>query len=229
VLAMVTTASRDYAESRCRGRRVSGRVRSCDNASSGACEVRAATSRPRSGGSGLYAPPRGHDQGRARGRWPRGAPVRLARLEGSPSGPIGCGEAGAEAQMLIQGRCWAVLGSAHRCASLVGSAYDVGLSGRVPVGGERCRERGAPARPRPRSSGMLIHAGHEQLPREPAWLWALSRQRVRVDYQPLGGPGCGGDAGRDRPPTAGGDGDQASTAARTSLTPTAALSCVPFP
>ena len=59
-----------------------GRVRSCDNASSGACEVRAATSRPRSGGSGLYAPPRGHDQGRARGRLPRGAPVPLARLEG---------------------------------------------------------------------------------------------------------------------------------------------------
>jgi hypothetical protein len=59
-----------------------GRVRSCDNASSGACEVRAATSRPRSGGSGLCAPPRGHDQGRARGRWPRGAPVPLARLEG---------------------------------------------------------------------------------------------------------------------------------------------------
>ena len=63
-------------------RSIPGRVRSCDNASSGACEVRAATSRPRSGGSGLYAPPRGHDQGRARGRWPRGAPVPLARLEG---------------------------------------------------------------------------------------------------------------------------------------------------
>ena len=57
-------------------------VRSCDNASSGACEVRAATSPPRSGGSGLYAPPRGHDQGRDGGRWPRGAPVPLARLEG---------------------------------------------------------------------------------------------------------------------------------------------------
>jgi hypothetical protein len=56
--------------------------RSCDNASSGACEARAATSPPRSGGSGLYVPPRGHDQGRARERWPRGAPVPLARLEG---------------------------------------------------------------------------------------------------------------------------------------------------
>ena len=65
-----------------RGRSLPGRLRSCDNASSGACEARAATSRPRSGGSGLYAPPRGHDQGRARGRWPRGAPVPLARLEG---------------------------------------------------------------------------------------------------------------------------------------------------
>ena len=63
-------------------RSIPGRVRSCDNASSGACEVRAAISRPRSGGSGLYAPPRGHDQGRARGRWPRGEPVPLARLEG---------------------------------------------------------------------------------------------------------------------------------------------------
>jgi hypothetical protein len=57
-------------------------VRSCDNASSGACEVRAATSPPRSVGSGLYAPPRGHDQGRARERWPRGVPVPLARLAG---------------------------------------------------------------------------------------------------------------------------------------------------
>jgi hypothetical protein len=57
-------------------------VRSCDNASSGACEVRAATSHPRSGGSGLYVPPRGHGQGRARERWPRGAPVPLARLAG---------------------------------------------------------------------------------------------------------------------------------------------------
>jgi hypothetical protein len=57
-------------------------VRSCDNASFAACEVRAATSPPRSGGSGLYAPPRGHDQGRARGRWLRGAPVPLARLAG---------------------------------------------------------------------------------------------------------------------------------------------------
>jgi hypothetical protein len=38
--------------------------------------------------------------------------------------------------MLFQGRCWAVLGSVHRCASLVGSAYDVSLT--EPVGGERC-------------------------------------------------------------------------------------------
>ena len=50
--------------------------------------------------------------------------------------PVGCGEAGAEAQTLIQSPCWAVLGSAHWCASLVGSAYDVGLTG-VPVGGGR--------------------------------------------------------------------------------------------
>jgi hypothetical protein len=63
-------------------RRIPGRVRSCDNASSGACEVPAATSPPRSGGSGLFAPPRGHDQGRARESWPPGAPVRLATLEG---------------------------------------------------------------------------------------------------------------------------------------------------
>jgi hypothetical protein len=68
--------------SRYRRRGIPGRVKSCDNGSSGACEVRAATSLPRSGGSGLYAPPRGHDQGRARGRLPRGAPVPLARLEG---------------------------------------------------------------------------------------------------------------------------------------------------
>ena len=63
-------------------RRIPGRVRSCDNASSGACQVRAAISRPQSGGSGLYAPPRGHDQGHVYGRWPRGEPVQLARLEG---------------------------------------------------------------------------------------------------------------------------------------------------
>ena len=61
---------------------IPGRVRSCDSASCGPCGVRAATSRPRSGGSDLYAPPRGHDRGRARGRSRRGAPVPLARLEG---------------------------------------------------------------------------------------------------------------------------------------------------
>ena len=83
VLTMLTTANREHAGSPCSGaRRIPGRVRSCDNASSGAREVRAATSRPRSGGSGLYAPPRGHDQGRACGRWPRGEPDPLARLEG---------------------------------------------------------------------------------------------------------------------------------------------------
>jgi hypothetical protein len=63
-------------------RRISGRVRSCACASSGAREVPAATSRPQSGGSGLSAPPRGHDRGRARERWPRGALVPVARLEG---------------------------------------------------------------------------------------------------------------------------------------------------
>ena len=77
-----TARSRGHFPVRKLRRRIPGRVRSCDNGSSGACEVRAATSRPRSGGSGLYAPPRGHDQGRARGRLPRGAPVPLARLEG---------------------------------------------------------------------------------------------------------------------------------------------------
>ena len=61
--------------------RIPGRVRSCDNASCGAPAVRAATSRPRSGGSVLYAPRRGHDQGRARAKWPRGAPVPLTRPE----------------------------------------------------------------------------------------------------------------------------------------------------
>jgi hypothetical protein len=59
-----------------------GLVRSCGSAFSGAGEVRAGTSRPRSGGSGLDAPRRGHRRGRARGRWPRGAPVRLARPAG---------------------------------------------------------------------------------------------------------------------------------------------------
>ena len=52
--------------------------------------------------------------------------------------------------MLVQGRCCVVLGSAHRCASLVGSAYDVILTGRVPVGGWRCPQRGAYARDRAR-------------------------------------------------------------------------------
>ena len=83
VFAMVTTANKDYTGVAMQGhRRIPGRVRSCDNASSGACEVPAATSPPRSGGSGLFAPPRGHDQGRARERWPPGAPVPLATLEG---------------------------------------------------------------------------------------------------------------------------------------------------
>jgi len=81
VLAMVTPANQDYAVVAAGCRRIPGRVRSCDNASSGACGVRAAISHPGSGGSGLYAPPRGHDQGRVGGRWPRGAPVPLARLE----------------------------------------------------------------------------------------------------------------------------------------------------
>jgi len=52
--------------------------------------------------------------------------------------------------MLVQGRCCVVLGSAHGCASLVGSAYDVILTGRVPVGGWRCPQRGAYARDRAR-------------------------------------------------------------------------------
>jgi len=175
VLAMVTTANRGYAGLRCRARRIPGRVRSCDNASSGACAVPAATSRPRSGGSGLDALRRGHDQSRARGRWPRGVPVPLARLEGGPSGPghrclsitprgrpghvpiqtvrrecgqglenagpVGCCEAGAETQTLFQGRCWAVLGSAHRCASLVDSAYDLSLIAAGPVAAMHARDR----------------------------------------------------------------------------------------
>ena len=83
VFAMVTTANKDYTGVAMQGpRRIPGRVRSCDNASSGACEVPAATSPPRSGGPGLFAPPRGHDQGRARERSPPGAPVPQARLEG---------------------------------------------------------------------------------------------------------------------------------------------------
>jgi hypothetical protein len=61
--------------------RILGRVRSCDNASCGARAVRAATSRPRSGGSVLCAPRRGHGQGRARVKWPPGAPVPLTRPE----------------------------------------------------------------------------------------------------------------------------------------------------
>ena len=64
-----------------RRHRIPGRVRPCDIASCGARGVRAATSRPRSGESVLYAPRRGHDQGRARARWPPGAPVPLTRLE----------------------------------------------------------------------------------------------------------------------------------------------------
>ena len=79
---LVRTADRGDISRFGNGRRsIPGRVRSCDNASSGACEVRAATSPPRSGGSGLYVPPRGHDQGRARERSPPGAPVPQARLE----------------------------------------------------------------------------------------------------------------------------------------------------
>jgi hypothetical protein len=49
--------------------------------------------------------------------------------------PVGFCEAGAEVQTLLKGPCWAVLGSAHRCAFLVGSAYDAGLTGRA------CRRR----------------------------------------------------------------------------------------
>ena len=80
-LAILTTADRDTGL-RCRAPRNPRPVRLCDDASSRACEARAAISRPRSVGSVLYAPLRGHDQGRARGRWPRGESVRLARLEG---------------------------------------------------------------------------------------------------------------------------------------------------
>jgi hypothetical protein len=64
-------------------------VRSWDNASSGACEIRAAIAPPRSGKSGLYAPRRGHDQGRARGRFatrcarPAGQACRVSFWSGS--------------------------------------------------------------------------------------------------------------------------------------------------
>jgi len=78
VFARVTTVSRTRPGRDAGRRRIPGLVRSCDNATSGACEVRAATSPPRSVGSGLYAPPRGPDQGRARERWPRAVPVPLA-------------------------------------------------------------------------------------------------------------------------------------------------------
>jgi hypothetical protein len=82
LLAKVITVNRDHAGST-QGAPANPRpVMSCDSASSGAGEVRAATSRPRSGGSGLDAPLRGHHRGRAHGRWPRGAPVRLARPAG---------------------------------------------------------------------------------------------------------------------------------------------------
>ena len=55
---------------------------------------------------------------------------------------LGCREAGAEAQTLFQAPRWAVLDPAHRCASLAGSAYDVGLTA-ASVGGERgALERG---------------------------------------------------------------------------------------
>jgi hypothetical protein len=82
VLAMVTPPNTTTPGLRCGAPLNPLRVRSCGNASCGACAVRAATSRPRSGGSGLCALPRGHDQGRACGMWPRGEPVPLARLEG---------------------------------------------------------------------------------------------------------------------------------------------------
>jgi hypothetical protein len=67
-------------------------------------------------------------------------------------GRSAAGEAGTEAQTLIQSPSVVVLGSAHRCASLVGSAYDARPTGRA------CRPRALPqarrARPRRRSPGQ---------------------------------------------------------------------------
>jgi hypothetical protein len=92
---------------------------------------------------------------------PRGRPGCVLMQTGAArvrTGPrecaaVGCCEASAEAQTLVQGPCWAVIGSTHRCASLVDSAYDVSLSGPAPVGCQRCRQR-ARTDPRPRSSGQ---------------------------------------------------------------------------
>jgi hypothetical protein len=70
--------------------------------------------------------------------------------------PVGFCEAGAEAQTLIQGSCWVVVGSAHRCAFLVRSAYAVSLTGHASVGDERCRQRGAHARDRARLGRVFV-------------------------------------------------------------------------
>jgi len=76
--------------------------------------------------------------------------VRRERGQGPENArPVGCGEACAGAQTLVQGSCWAVLGSAPRCASIVGSAYDVGP---IFAPGRR-RALSPPSRTRPRSPG----------------------------------------------------------------------------
>jgi hypothetical protein len=63
--------------------------------------------------------------------------------------------------MLVQGRCWAVIGSTHRWASLVDSAYDVSLSGRAAVGCQRCRQRA----PRPATALVWAEVFVEPEPR----------------------------------------------------------------
>ena len=67
--------------------------------------------------------------------------------------PVSCREASAEAQTLFQGRCWAALGSAHQCASLVGSAYDVSLTGQRPC--RRASAVASAARPPARNRARL--------------------------------------------------------------------------
>jgi hypothetical protein len=80
--------------------------------------------------------------------------------------PVGCREAGAEAQTLIQSHGLVVLGFAQRCASLVGSAYDVRSTGRT--GRPRTLSQARRARPRPLSPGQrsgLVRARHHGVPR----------------------------------------------------------------
>jgi hypothetical protein len=75
---------------------------------------------------------------------------------------VGFYEAGTEAQTLVQGPCWVVLGSTHRCAFLLSSAYDVGLTGHA------CRRR-AEDRPRPARCRRPTTAGRTGQARSALW------------------------------------------------------------